>query len=94
METFALPILKKLLINFLPAVIEVASELPDNYYIFTYRRMWAKLRRLGYFVPNSDSLYQKLIFDELSFYKNIYDFTSFNEENPLIETSETLKPVV
>ena len=56
--------------------------------------MWAKLRRLGYFVPNSDSLYQKLIFDELSFYKNIYDFTSFNEENPLIETSETLKPVV
>ena len=57
--------------------------LPEEYHCFEFRRYWAKFRRLGYFVPESEKLYRSLLHDELQLYK-FYDFNSFEEENPLI----------
>jgi len=73
MENFALPIIKKLLVHLLPE----CNKNENNYYTFAYRRMWAKLRRLAYFVPDCEKLYKRLLFDELSYYENVYDFTVF-----------------
>jgi hypothetical protein len=92
MEKFALPTLKKILKHFcakLNSDFEQINEdyLPDHYSSFQYRRAWAKLRRLGYFVPECEQFYKHIIFDELNFYgESIYDFSTFNLENPSIET--------
>ena len=45
--------------------------------------MYAKLRRLGYFVGEADRLYRQLLHDELRMYK-LYDFETFEEENPVL----------
>lgn len=37
--------------------------------------MYAKLRRLGYFVPECEELYKRLLFQQLSSYDGLYDFT-------------------
>lgn len=54
--------------------------------------MYAKCRRLGYFVPECEELYKRLIFDQLNAYEGMYDFESFQVENPIIEEVEV--PVV
>ena len=77
MLEFAEPTLLKLLKHFYPELFPnsdkndgipealSAKVLPDNYYSFTHRRVYAKLRRLGYFIPDSIGIYQKLLYDEL-----------------------------
>jgi hypothetical protein len=68
----------------------------QNFYIIQNRRMYAKLRRLGYFVPECEELYKRLVFDQLNIYEGMYDFTTFQVENPIIEEVDTpsLEPVV
>jgi hypothetical protein len=58
--------------------------------------MYAKLRRLGYFVPECEEVYKRLVFDQLNIYEGMYDFTTFQVENPIIEEVDTpsLEPVV
>ena len=67
----------------IPASLSEKGALPDHYYSFAHRRVYAKLRRMGYFVGESDRLYRQLLHDELRFYK-LYDFTDFEEENPVV----------
>jgi hypothetical protein len=64
----------------------------NNRLVFQNRRMYAKCRRLGYFVPECEELYKRLIFDQLNSYDGMYDFESFQVENPIIEEVEV--PVV
>lgn len=57
----------------------------NNYLVFQNRRVYAKLRRLGYFVPECEELYKRLIFDQLNAYEGMYNFKKFEVENPIIE---------
>ncbi len=99
MENFALPTLKKLLKHFVVEFqkddTEINDEvLPDHYSSFQYRRAWAKLRRLGYFVAECVDLHKHIMFDELNFYGDtLYDFSVFEVKNPVIVTEEETKEV-
>ena len=53
--------------------------------VFENRRAYAKLRRLGYFVPESEQLYRRLLFDQLDTQEGLYDFKTFDVQNPIIE---------
>jgi len=103
---FAETVLVKLLRKFTPEIF-VAEEhrddgipaslsekvLPDHYYSFRHRRVFAKLRATNYFVGEAERLYRQLLHDELRFY-DLYDFTKFEEENPvvtLVSDGETAK---
>ena len=91
MQEFAEPLLVKILKYFSPQSFPSETKddgvptdfsskiLPDNYYSFSHRRVWSKLRRLQYFVPDCIQNYQKLLFDELKFY-DLYDFTKYEQE--------------
>ena len=57
--------------------------LPDHYYSFQHRRVYAKLRRMNYFVGESERLSRQLLHDELRFY-GLYDFGQFEEDNPVV----------
>lgn len=72
MHEFAVPTLQKFNSNFYPGV-ESVKELIDCHYSFQYRRVWAKIRRVCYFISESEKLYRSLIYDELKHY-NIYEF--------------------
>ena len=80
MEGFVAEMVTKLVDHFYPE-----QDSAQNYYILQNRRIYAKLRRLGYFVPECEMLYKRLIFDQLCFYEGLYDFTQFDIENPIIE---------
>ena len=43
------------------------------------------MRRMGYFAPESERLNRFLIHDELQYY-DLYDFKSFDEDNPAVVT--------
>ena len=91
MQEFAEPTLAKLLRQFYPELFPSSDKndgipetlsakvLPDNYYSFQHRRVYAKLRRLGYFIPDSLKCYQQLLFDELKHY-NLYDFAKYEQD--------------
>jgi hypothetical protein len=91
MNEFAEPVLKKFLKEFNPELFPESDKkdgvpaalsakvLPDSYYSFQHRRVYAKLRKLGYFIPDSIKCYQQLIFDELKFY-NLYSFTKYEQD--------------
>ena len=96
MFEFAEPILVKILKHFIPEIFtsESAREdgvpssivekvLPDHYYSFAHRRIYAKLRRMNYFVGEAEKLYRQLLHDELKHY-DLYDFGKFEEENPVV----------
>ena len=99
MQEFAEPILVRLLKKFMPEVYPPQTEregaddgipaslsqkvLEDHYYSFAHRRVYAKLRRMGYFVAEAERLYRQLIHDELRYYK-LYDFSEFEESNPVV----------
>ena len=82
MFEFAEPVLQKLLKKFAPEIFpnqESQSDdgipaslsekvLPDHYYSFKHHRVYAKLRRMGYFVGEADRLYKQLLHDELHYY--------------------------
>ena len=99
MQEFAEPLLVKFLKHFSPQSFpsepkndgvptDFSSKiLPDNYYSFAHRRVWSKLRRLQYFVPDCVHNYQKLLFDELKFYK-LYDFTQYEKDKKDKETAK------
>jgi hypothetical protein len=62
--------------------------LPQTYYSFKHRRVWAKLRRSAYFIPEAESSLRSLLHDEVRHYEGIYDLKTFDSENPKIETVE------
>ena len=57
------------------------KTLPNHYLFFQYRRIYAKLRSLAHFAPQSESLYRKLLMDELKHYQ-LYDPAKLVEELP------------
>ena len=57
------------------------NSLPNHYLFFQYRRFYAKLRSLAHFAPQSESLYRKLLMDELKHYQ-LYDPAKLVEELP------------
>ena len=96
MFEFAEPVLVKLLKKFLPEIFQAEEKrddgipsglsekvLPDHYYSFQHRRVYMKLRRMGYFLGEAERLYRQLLHDELKHYK-LYDFGTFEEENPVV----------
>lgn len=91
MEDFVAQMVTKLVEHFFKD-----QDSSQNYYILQNRRMYAKCRRLAYFVPECEELYKRLVFDQLNTYEGIYDFTTFYLENPIIEEVDTpsLEPVV
>jgi len=70
MNDFAEPVLVKFLKEFNPELFPESDKndgvpaalsskvLPDSYYSFAHRRVYAKLRKLGYFIPDSKKCYQ------------------------------------
>lgn len=77
MQTFVLPLLKTLLAHFCPELSQPEGQvkvLPDHYYSFEYRRVWAKLRRTAFYAVESDQCYRQLIFDEFTYYGDLYQF--------------------
>ena len=93
MFEFAEPVLQKLLKKFAPEIFRCQESqddgipaslsekvLPDHYYSFKHRRVYAKLRRMGYFVGEADRLYRQLLHDELHYYQ-LYEFSA----NPTTE---------
>ena len=71
MFEFAEPVLIKLLQKFIPEIFKAEENrddgipaslsekiLPDHYYSFTHRRLFAKLRKMNYFVGESERLYR------------------------------------
>ncbi len=96
MFEFAEPVLIKLLQKFTPEIFKAEENrddgipaslsekiLPDHYYSFTHRRLFAKLRKMNYFVGESERLYRQLLHDQLRYY-DLYDFGKFEEENPVV----------
>ena len=86
MFEFAEPVLVMILKKFLPEVYTDEENrndgvptglsekvLPDHYYSFQHRLVYAKLRRMGYFVVESERLHRQLLHDELRYYE-LYDF--------------------
>ena len=93
---FAEPVLIAFLRRFVPEIFRAEENrddgipaslsekvLPDHYYSFQHRRMYAKLRRMNYFVGESERLSRQLLHDELRFY-GLYDFGQFEEDNPVV----------
>jgi hypothetical protein len=93
-ENFSTKCLKALLEKFYPELYKQGDnqfankELPDTYYSFKHRRLWAKLRRAAYFIQESEETLRSLISDEVHYYKGIYDLVVHESENPKIETIE------
>lgn len=93
-ENFSNKCLKALLEKFYPELYKqednqfANKELPDTYYSFKHRRLWAKLRRAAYFIQESEETLRSLISDEVHYYKGIYDLVLYESENPKIETIE------
>ena len=69
MYEFAEPVLLAILKKFVPEIFKAEENrddgipaslsekvLPDNYYSFQHRRVYAKLRRMGYFVGEAERL--------------------------------------
>ena len=50
----------------------------------SYKRIYAKFRRLGYYVNEAEDNYKILLFDELKA-ADIYDFTDFDAAHPVEE---------
>lgn len=84
--------MKALLEKFYPELTNAKENVfankifPDSYYSFKHRRIWAKLRRIGFFVKESENALRSLLYDEFHFYTDLYDFSQFETENPIIET--------
>ena len=83
---FAEPVLIAFLRRFVPEIFRAEENrddgipaslsekvLPDHYYSFLHRRVYAKLRRMNYFVGESERLSRQLLHDELRYY-DLYDF--------------------
>ena len=96
MYEFAEPVLVTLLKKFMPDIFTAEENrddgipaslsekvLPDHYYSFQHRRVYAKLRRMGYYVGEAERLYRQLLHDELRFY-DLYNFGKFEEDNPVV----------
>ena len=76
---------KKLTTGFVQPLIDLltAHFKVGPYYTIKNQQMYAKLRRLGYFVPECENLYKKLLFEQLQ-QNGLYDFSTFDTENPVI----------
>lgn len=92
-DNFSTKCLKALLEQFYPELSKEDNQfankvLPDTYYSFKHRRLWAKLRRAAYFIQDAEDTLRSLISDEVHYYKGIYDLVVHESENPKVETIE------
>ena len=96
MHEFAEPVLVMILKKFAPEIFKAEENrddgipaslsekvLPDHYCSFQHRRVYTRLRRMGYFVGEAERLSRELLHDELRFY-GLYDFGQFEEDNPVV----------
>ena len=92
MYEFAEPVLVAVLKKFVPEIFKAEENrndgipaslsekvLPDHYHSFQHRRVYAKLRRMGYFVGEAEQLSRQLLHDELRHY-DLYDFGKSEDE--------------
>jgi hypothetical protein len=79
---FALPTLRELCEKFHGIDFNVEGAALKCADMLHYRRMFAKFRRLSYFVSETEVNYRMLLYDELTAYK-LYDFTEFEAANPI-----------
>jgi hypothetical protein len=89
LEEFSLPAVQAFLKHFYPDLpkeegVLASKVLPDHYYSFQYRKAQAKLRRLAYFVDESEKTYLSILHDELRYYPGLYSFNEFDSENPIV----------
>ena len=71
MESFVLPLLKRLVDKFYPENKESEAH---THYTLEYRREWARLRRAGFYAQDSEKLCKQLLRDQLKFYPDMYTF--------------------
>ena len=65
-----------------PATSGVLSQkvLPDHYYSFRHRRVYAKVRKMGYFVEEAQRLYGQILADELRLYQMCDDLEGMGDD--------------
>ena len=63
MTDFALHCLHSLLASHYPELSDTNPDkvLQDCFYTFQYRRHWAKLRRLGFYLHESEQIYKSIL---------------------------------
>jgi hypothetical protein len=79
--TFALPTLVKISEKFAGVDLTNKDSVMSSADFRSYKRVYAKFRRLGYYVSEAEDNYKILLYDELKAAK-IYDFTEFDTEHP------------
>ena len=85
MTDFALKCLHTLIKSHYPEVSNENPEkvLQDCYYTFQYRRHWAKLRRLGFFLHEAEQIYKSILQDEARYY-GLYPEEDISKDVPQI----------
>ena len=60
-----------------------------DYYSFSFGCLHAKFRRLGYFVPECETLLKEILYDQLTHYTDLYNMDVTLEEVPTEADVET-----
>lgn len=84
---WTLPTLKTLTETFAKIDYEVPGAALKSMDMLTYRRVFAKFRRLGYYVQETEHNYKTLLYDLMKMC-GCYDFTEFEENNPVSTVEE------
>ena len=84
--TFALPTLVKICEKFGPIDMSNPDSVKSSADMRSYKRIYSKFRRLGYYVNEAEENYKILLYDELKA-ADIYDFSEFDEENVEVTTT-------
>ena len=79
---WTLPTLKTLTETFAKIDYKIPGAALASEDMLAYRRVFAKFRRLGYFVNETEHNYRTLLFDEMKI-AGIYDFSEFEAANPV-----------
>jgi hypothetical protein len=86
MLSWTLPTLKTLTETFAKIDYKIPGAALASEDMLAYRRVFAKFRRLGYFVGECEHNYRTLLYDEMKI-AGIYDFSAFEAANP-VQTPE------
>ena len=84
--SWTLPTLKTLTETFAKIDYTVPGAALASEDMLAYRRVFAKFRRLGYFVSECEHNYSTLLYDEMKI-GGIYNFSEFEAANP-VQTPE------
>ena len=64
-----------------------------DYYSFSFGCLHAKFRRLGYFVPECETLLREILYDQLTHYPNLYTMDAAQDEVATETEAETEEKV-